>query len=74
MPTGIEHPEVLLVLDGKWRTSRQVHAMLGMWSPITVKHALNGLAAAGVIESRMETRSAGQRRRVYRARERAHVD
>lgn len=52
--SSASHPEILLVLGAEWMTAREVHAKLGMWSPVSVKHMLNTLAREGTIET--ETR------------------
>lgn len=54
-----EHPEVLQALDGEWRTSRQVHARLGMWTPTTVRNMLLDLARAGAVDVTTRPTSSG---------------
>ena len=64
-PNG-EHPEIMLVLGAEWMTAREVHAKLGMWSPVGVKHMLNEMARAGTIESEMRPLKGRNTIRYYR--------
>lgn len=52
--------DVLSALDGAWRTGRQIHERVGIWSQATIQVRLRKLAAIGIVEVRYEQIPSGE--------------